>query len=279
MVLVSVGARHVVYGIADDLEGSDPEGETTMLVFDCDQQRELLFLHIPKNAGTTIEDVAHEGYVSWGRFKDNWGESNQAMPDGSVCSHWHVPPHLKKAPNPYANPSVDIFCVTRDPWLRMRSEYTYSLTVAPQQAYVRGTTPCTSQAFNSFVVQKLNGCAHQPYMLDCHLVPQWNFVVGPDGRRWCKEVIPITQLTPRFNALMTSYNLPLRLAPHTKQNVASGRCPALSALPVADAYWPPARAAMRRVYKEDFAHLGDQLAGAAGLLVNASARAAEKDEA
>jgi hypothetical protein len=273
MVLLSAGARHAVYVSAE--EDGDADSEVSLMVFDCGRHRELVFVHIPKNAGTTIEDVAQDRYIDWGRFTFNWGSEQQKMPDGNMCMHWHVPPYLKQPPNPYNKVGTDVFCVTRDPWDRMRSEYTYNLVYTPDRAAVEGTTPCTAAAFNGWVTQRLrkveSGLA--PFALDCHLVPQWSFVEGPDGRRWCKEAIPITQLTPRFNALMQSYGLPLRLAPHTKANPSGGRCPWLSSIPLEEAYWPSTRAIMRHVYRQDFYYLGDSIQGYAGQLINASAGA------
>ncbi|CAK0792957.1 unnamed protein product, partial [Prorocentrum cordatum] len=271
MVLLSAGAGHVVYVTAGG--DGDVDSEASLLVFDCGRHRELVFVHIPKNAGTTIEDVAQGRYIDWGRFQHNWGADTQRMPDGSACSHWHVPPYLKDPPNPYARAGTDVFCVTRDPWSRMRSEYTYTLTWTPYRATVPDGPPCSLEAFNGWVTQRLRRVESglQPYALDCHLVPQWSFVEGPNGRRWCKEAIPIKQLTPRFNALMQAYGLPLRLAPHEKSNPSAGRCPALSSSPLEATYWASTRAIMRRVYRQDFLHLGDSMLGHAGLLVNASA--------
>jgi len=276
MVLLSAGARHVVYVTAED--DGDADSEISLLVYDCARHRELVFVHIPKNAGTSIEDVAHERYVDWGRFRFNWGRTMQRMPDGSKCHHWHVPPHLKEPPNPYAEAGTDVFCVTRDPWDRMRSEYTYAVARAPPSAAVPAGPPaCSTEAFNGWVTQQLRSCCAgqrgrwpRPFALDCHLVPQWSFVQGPRGRRWCKEAIPITQLAPRFNALMRSYGLRFRLAPHRRANPSSGRCPMLSNSSLKEAYWPSTQEIMRRVYRQDFLHLGDSIQGHAGLLINAS---------
>jgi len=272
MVLLSASARHVAYVTAED--DGDADSEISLLVFDCARGRELVFVHIPKNAGTTIEDVAHNRNVDWGKNKFNWGRLKQPMPDGSTCSHWHVPPYLKEPPNPYTEAETDVFCVTRDPWDRMRSEYTYALQNAvPGAALPAGAPPCSLETFNGWVTQQLRGVENgqRLFALDCHLVPQWSFVEGPGGRRYCKEAIPITQLTPRFNALMRSYGLSLQLAPHKRSNPSSGRCPMLSSSPLEEAYWPSTQAIMRRVYRQDFLHLGDSIQNHTGLLINASA--------
>merc|ERR1719284_153607 len=145
MVLLGAGARHVVYVSAE--EDGDADSEVNLLVFDCGRHRELAFMHIPKNAGTTIENVARR-YISRGRFKNRWGPRKQRMPGGHACSSWHVPPYMKNPPNPYRKVGTDVFCVTRDPWDRMRSEYTYTLRHFPRVAAVprRTATWCRSGA-------------------------------------------------------------------------------------------------------------------------------------
>merc|ERR1719291_922940 len=63
----------------------------------------------------------------------------------------------------------------------------------------------------------------------------------------------------RFNALMQSYGLPVQLTPQKRANPSGEKCPSLSNLPLEEAYWPSTREIMRRVYQQDFLHLGDSM--------------------
>lgn len=262
MVLLRAASTHVVYAVVGGSEDESEEEETSLLIFDCVKQKELIFLHIPKNAGTSIEDLANEQGTSLGRFHDKHDGltetgAPQIMSDGNECSWWHVPPSLKAPPNPYADPNSEVFCVTRDPWLRMRSEYVYLLAMYHKwpKPYVKDGPECTVEGLNTWALRTLQQYeAGQPFLLDCHMVPQWSFIAGEDGRRWCKTLLPIADLTPRFNALMRSRGLPIRMKPHDKANTQSSFCPELSAAPVASVFLPPTQAIMRRVYKQDLRH-------------------------
>jgi hypothetical protein len=260
MVLLSATASHVVYA----LEQGEEE-ELSMLVFDCARGKELVFVHIPKNAGTSIENIGDSRGLDWGRFDSNWGRIKERMPDGSMCSHWHVPPALKGPPNPYDDPNAEVFCVTRDPWARMRSEYQYALAthhISPRPWVLDGPR-CTVQGFNTWATRALDSMrSGKRYVYDCHLVPQWEFIETP-GRKWCHHILPIADLTPRFNQLMQSRGLPMRMKPWSKDNAAGHVCPGLDRMRDQDVYSPAVIGGMRREYKEDFSHLGDTLAGIA----------------
>jgi len=262
LVLLDALPTHVVFGVVED-EGDDPDEEVSLVVYDCGKQKELVFVHIPKNAGTSIEDLAHDTGIDWGRYHDLTG-GRQKMPDGNKCSKWHVPPALKAPPNPYNDSNVDVFCVTRDPWERMRSEYTYRLS----KEHAWGAAPhlldsprCTISGFNDFVKGNLETVEDgKPYVLDCHLVPQWQFIQNADGHLWCKEILPIHDLTPRFNELMVSYHLPVRMAPYDKHNSKADFCPTLSEVSTGVIFWPSTQIIFRRVYEWDLLAMGDSLA-------------------
>ena len=55
-------------------------------------KKELFFIHIPKNAGTTIENIAFEHNILWGvkYFKKNNSQLNINIPKKNNL--WHLPP-------------------------------------------------------------------------------------------------------------------------------------------------------------------------------------------
>jgi len=245
--------------------------------------RPLLFAHIPKNAGTTIEDVGKRAGTTWGRFMPL---AKTTQVPGGECSTWHTPPAKVASPNPYASPSADVFCVTRDPWDRMLSEYAYMIQTHdkwPQRPpakfpglrrywdltapFVRAGPVCTKAGFNAFIKMGIEKMKHgQRYINDCHFLPQWDYIEA-DGKVWCNHRLPIDDLTNSFNALMERRGLPARLTPHTESpGTVSTTCPELKqqiARPrKGGLFTAESQALMRDVYAEDFKHLGDALADA-----------------
>lgn len=226
----------------------DDDDELGFLVFDCKTQKRLLFLHIPKNAGTTIEDSGRDVGISWGRMLN---QGLKVMPDGSKCNMWHVPPAYLPAGkqfNPYAN--AEVFCVTRHPYERAVSEYNYLVGVpwGKQHPIMPLCQPLGLNNFLSATLQEVKG--GKKFTNDCHMVPQSDYVWGPSGRQWCQTVLKIDHLTAEFNQLMAQRGLSVRLGP--KKNSKAGVCPKVSTASLT----PATKALINQVYAADFAKLG-----------------------
>ena len=74
---------------------------------------DLEFTHIPKNAGTSIENAGKKAGICWGRFS--------LFHNRKMCSTWHQPPRINKD----LHQGKKTFCVIRDPKERIVSEYRY----------------------------------------------------------------------------------------------------------------------------------------------------------
>jgi hypothetical protein len=258
MALLMESERYAVYGMDDGVESN-------LFAFDCTLGKHLMFVHIPKNAGTTIEHLGRDHRIQWGMFKL---KGQQKMPDGNTCNAWHVPPSLLAGYNPYLHPRAEVFCVTRDPWERLVSEYVYELSVYRKwpkfSRFVRGGPPCSIKGLNKFAINSINKMlGGERWISDCHMLPQWDYIESESGRQYCTSRLSITELTPQFNALMQSHGIPLRMAPHNKKNSAVSTCPKLRAaadLNMKSVLWKVTQNKARRLYSRDFAHIGDALA-------------------
>ena len=91
----------------------------------------LVFLHIPKNAGTTIEDIGKENGYNWGRFDK---KNLKNIPFNQNCSYWHAPPKNLSKDYYNINPS---FTVVRNPYDRIVSEYNYIHKLSKQHLLKR----------------------------------------------------------------------------------------------------------------------------------------------
>ena len=78
----------------------------------------LFFVHIPKNAGTSIEDTMKENFnLNFGRFY-KFPKIDMPINNKSI---WHIPPKYFKGNNPYKNKIL--FLVIRNPYERIISKY------------------------------------------------------------------------------------------------------------------------------------------------------------
>jgi len=188
----------------------------------------LNFLHIPKTAGTSIEMTAiksrrHPSDPLWGAFNHSikcerpltcpgglrrkptccyMGNGSALKKGSSYCSAWHVPPSEdKETARSYAN-GCDTFCVVRHPASRAVSEF------------MHGLGKCDVGGF----AQWLRGSAApglDPYRRDCHLVPQIRYVFSADhAQQYCQHILRYDNLEAEFNALMQSFDIPLKLTPN-----------------------------------------------------------------
>jgi hypothetical protein len=242
MTLLSASYEYVIF--ADDGDGED----TTLFLYDCRSGKRLLFVHIPKNAGSTIEDLAFGSGVKWGR---HFQPHPNTLPDGNTCSGWHTPPAYLPYPNPYEG--AEVFCVTRDPTDRLLSEYRYLLSVkwGDNNPRLRTAPECSELGLNNFVSQTLTLMQQgQTFISDCHFTPQSMFIWGPN-KQWCKNVVRIKDLPDGFNNLMDSKGYFAVKLGKQKHNSKADKCENLSV----NSFWPETKNLIKQVYAQDFAKL------------------------
>lgn len=138
----------------------------------------LIFVHIPKNAGTTITQIAKDNGINWTYQTERTCN----------CTKYHIPP--SEVIKSYR---VPIFCVVRNPYTRILSEYNYMKT---------------TQDLNEYVSEKLDQLIHDPHIDDCHWVPQYEYA------KYCDHILRFENLETEFNALMMRYNFTMRLNKH-----------------------------------------------------------------
>mmetsp|Transcript_41622 Transcript_41622/g.114763 ORF Transcript_41622/g.114763 Transcript_41622/m.114763 type:complete len:428 (+) Transcript_41622:107-1390(+) len=218
---------------------------------------EMQFLHIPKNAGSAIEEAGALAGIKWGVHMDF---TRVRMRDGFLCHWYHIPPDLLKEhrnmTNPYDSPA---FCVVRNPYARALSEYRYLLSVDWGEAWetgLRTKAQCSPEGLNNWLQNTLARFMHgDRFINDCHMLPQMEYIQG-NGRRYARwelgEVLRWEDLPEAFNKLMKSRNLKPRLAQGVAVNWHHDVCPDLRE----SDFDSNSRAMMNTVYYEDFATLG-----------------------
>ena len=157
------------------------------------------FIHIPKNAGTAIENVAKEKGVRWGRFKP---EHREFM-DEEICNYWHIPPKRFKEGNLYQG--EDNFCVIRNPYSRIISEYAYRHSNQPKKNNAKDMNNWIRKVLTKDNVNTKGG-------VDCHLFPQHDYVYDDVKDVYtCQNMLRFEHLEKDFNDLMKKENYDLKL--------------------------------------------------------------------
>ena len=163
------------------------------------------FIHIPKNAGTAIENVGKEKGVRWGRFKP---EHREFMNE-DICNYWHLPPKRFKEGNFYQKDET--FCVIRNPYSRIISEYAYRHSKEPKKNNAKDMNDWIAKVLTKENVDKKGG-------QDCHLFPQHDFVYDDVNDLYtCQNILRFEHLEKDFNDLITkkSYDLKLQKKANT----------------------------------------------------------------
>ena len=126
-------------------------------------EQPLAFLHIPKNAGSTV-------YRAFGRLRIRDDEyHNDAYPN---CNNRHVPPRYWKPKNPFYHHKV--FCIIRDPVDKAISEFKMRHAGSLNEKNV-------VQSLELWLSKRKDWSKGGE---DCHMVPQHAYVWDETGDVW-----------------------------------------------------------------------------------------------
>ena len=136
----------------------------------------LRFMHIPKTAGTSIENAAKNNNLLWGRFDTN-------LKSFKKFSAWHCPQNTL----PYC------FCVIRNPFDRLISQFYHADKIEDYN----------SKKLNNFIKVKIPQIKNDWNIDDNHFLPQYKFYEK------CHIIILFDNLQNNLNNLMKIFDLPL----------------------------------------------------------------------
>jgi len=163
-------------------------------------QKELKFIHITKTAGTTIENIAKDKDILWGRFhKEYFINSRKSW------SQWHEifvnkPMWLKI--------KYDWFTVVRNPYDRVISEFYCKWGWG--KGHVTDLNYMNRKKFNNFILKKiLKRCK-----IGEHYTEQFKYIDN------CTtiHILKYENLKEEFDNLMKKYNLNIRLDRHDNKS-------------------------------------------------------------
>jgi len=224
----------------------------------------LNFLHIPKTAGTSVEEVSLRatsarsgGLRAWGmhdeslrcsypyQFKRGLGckfpglPANQWGNQQQRCSVWHTPPawdvQLAEA---YAGCTT--FCIVRDPVQRMVSEASFRLL------------NCNSTQFDEYLQSSFLERQKRVTANDCHLLPQSEYVYGGkflgEPGNYCQRVLKMETLSEDFARLMQEFEIDAEL---THSDTYAHNCDVKLSEATKETIW--------NMYGDDFTNFGYSL--------------------
>jgi hypothetical protein len=150
--------------------------------------KELKFIHIPKNAGTSIEELGKKLNLTWGKYDYSNLDLREKLSE-IPCCYWHN--YLFKNNN-----NVDYFCIIRNPYDRIKSEYFYR----------KNKNQVFNLSMNLWIKKFLKNNTKNIY--DCHLVPQYNYIFDKDGNKKIKHVLRLdNNLNKNLKKLLEKYNI------------------------------------------------------------------------
>ena len=135
----------------------------------------LKFMHIPKTAGTSIENAAKKNNLLWGRY-------DTTLKSYKNISAWHCPQEIP----PYC------FCVIRNPFDRFISQFYHANKIKDYN----------SEKLNNFIEVKIPLIKNNMNINDNHFLPQYKFYEK------CHIIISFNNLQNNLNNLMKIFNLP-----------------------------------------------------------------------
>lgn len=174
----------------------------------------LKFVHIPKTAGTSIENAALKHNIKWG-FRD-WTKkdenenlikdpnncfnlnkpwinisTNYTSNKNNMCYPWHIPPSMLNRKVYKENDKL--FCVVRNPYDRIVSEYKK-----------HQSKNISKDELNKFIKNNINNTNIYNNDFKCHLIPQYKYT---HGNIKCDHILKFENLDNEFKELMDKYNL------------------------------------------------------------------------
>lgn len=169
------------------------------------RQTTLLYVHIPKTGGTSIEAAAKAYGIKWGRHDARFKHSQhtdavRGLP--RLCrTAWHEPFQFHVSERPQ---NVQTFCVIRPAAERLVSEYNYRIKLQHGHTAANDqSTGCpTPQDLERWILVALDEYAKSKYAFDCHLLSSSAYAAG------CNHMIPYTPGLAMLTVFLERHGLP-----------------------------------------------------------------------
>eukprot|EP01084_Bolivina_argentea_P008476 15857_1 len=185
-----------------------------------DTQYKLSFIHIPKTAGSSVEIAALSQNIRYGKYVltkqkkqyiyKNWVNKDIAPKCLRKCVPYHIPPrYYYKDVYYYDKSHYKLFCIVRNPFTRILSEYIYLHDNVLEDVLI--SAHCSVDAFNEQIKQLITDFKAHACHLNCHGLQQYEYVYDLNGNLICDYVLRFENLNKEFEDLMIQYGLNMTL--------------------------------------------------------------------
>ena len=161
-----------------------------------ENEKPLLFIHIPKTGGTYVEEVFNKYNYKIGRF-----DNNKHLQEKNKCNFWHTPVKYNKNIN---FKDYRVFTVVRNPYDRIISEYNWGNF----GEFYKNLNVSKNTEINQFI-SKLN-TNEKIYDGDCHLLPQSEYLTDYYGNK-VENIIHQENLDEELEKFINKYKLNVKL--------------------------------------------------------------------
>lgn len=210
-----------------------------------DLKNRVVYVHIPKTAGTSIEKyflnsrgLKFEDRAALGIFKNDLNSSLERANSHSSLSDLESYYFGGEIPSDYR-----IFTVVRDPYKRFWSEWSYRRIPNPKRYPVSFYLP----------VKTLTRLAKNPVSrlkdLNSHMRPQWSFLTGKATNR--VRILRFETLAEDFRKMQIEWELPQGELPRENKS-SRKRVPTAADRKIGDDF-------VRQYYAEDFTNLNYEM--------------------
>jgi hypothetical protein len=177
---------------------------TTKKTLEYFSETQLQFIHIPKNAGTSIENLGNKYGIKWGRFIKK--EDYQLYDTPCDYFYWHSPYFIK-------NKDLKYFAVLRNPYDKIISEFYYvdGFKQFPKNTHLEN--------FYSWLDNKYKIIQKDKYWNNCHMLPQSEYVYDKNGEEKIDHLVYMDkQFKTNLDKLFKQYNLGINIDDFEKNN-------------------------------------------------------------
>ena len=191
----------------------------------------IFFIHIPKTAGMTMEDIFYEkgGCVSLCFFHKNKVTpkmlKNKSFQNSSL---WHIPlRYFYKDFQDFVLHNRIIFTIVRNPYDRIISDFKFwikyyqerknkknlkqkerNIMANIEQLYNKNYK-VSKQNLNQYIKRVLYQYSKNKSIMDCHYIPMYEFVFI-HKKLITRNILKFEDLNQNFNHFVTKYKLPIQ---------------------------------------------------------------------